>query len=125
MRGKIELIKELNYQLKMKPKELLESFGYLHDSEVEKMTFDFKYMTLKIKLDDFYANFMDLPEYKDLKKVYFNINLDDKLDINIDMFKDITLNIYEIKIQEEFLEILLSPSGFIKLSFRKLFLSLE
>ena len=125
MKVNIELIKELNYQLETKPKKLLHLFGYLHDSKVEIITFDFESMVLKIKLDDFYANFIDLPEYKDLKKVYFNVMLNDKLDINIDILKDMKLSIYEIKMQEELLEILFSPSGFIKLSFKKMYLSLK
>ena len=57
----------------MNQKEFFDSLGGLHDSKIETIIFNNKSSLFRILIDDFYSNFLGLPEYIELKNIYLNI----------------------------------------------------
>jgi len=117
MSSKRKLISALNKDIELDSKSFFESFGGLHDSEVFKICYERKDSVLIIEIEDFYSNFLGLPEYQDLKDVILCIKIDKKLDINIDLLDSSNLSIYDVLITANSMKILFAPSGFIELSF--------
>lgn len=112
----------LNLNLMKSPKEFFDAFGGLHDAQVLSLNFNFEDDSLKVLIDDLYANFLNLPEYKDIKNVYLIISGCKILDINIELLGD-ELKIYDIYIEQSQMKIEFSPAGFLKLEFKEMYLT--
>ena len=115
----MNLLEVLNSNLEKNATETFFSLGGIHDAIVEDIKIDFLSSTIWVKMNDLYANFLNLPEYQNLKAVYLNISQFQNLEINVDLI-DNDISIYQIEVENEHLEVLFSPSGFMKLKFEKL-----
>ena len=125
MEAKKPLIDELNKKLKISPKDFFHNLGDLHDCEIKDLFYSKEESLLKMHLDDVYSGFLDLPEYKDLKNVYLNLEIKSFININLDSLNNYKLCIYDITVKEETLFFNFSPSGEINLDYKKIFLSFD
>jgi len=119
---KNKLLYELNKKLKINPRDFFNTLGGLHDSQIKVITVDIIKSTVQLYIDDLYSNFIDLPEYRDVKNIYFNIKTNN-LDINLDCFNKEEIYIYDIEVNNDLLKIFISPSGYIKVTFEEIYFS--
>jgi len=119
-----KLLYKLNNNLAKNPKEFFNALGGLHDSKIKIITIDIINSNIKLLIDDLYANFINLPKYKDCKNIFLLIEFD-KLDINLDHLNKEEISVYDIEINKDLLKILTSPSGYIKVNFKDICFSFK
>ena len=119
---KNKLLHDINKELENNPKDFFNTLGGLHDSQIKVITVDIIKSTIQLYIDDLYSNFINLPEYIDVKNIYFNIKINN-LDINLDRFNKEEIYIYDIEVNNDLLKIFISPSGYIKVTFEEIYFS--
>lgn len=111
-----DLLKEMQNMLMQDSKSFFELLGGLHGSEVLNIFFNEQKKECTIQIDDLYANFLELPEYKDLKNVSFTISTK-SYNICLDKQDDDVISIYDVEISNNYLKILFLPSGYLEVYF--------
>jgi hypothetical protein len=111
-------INELEEYLQKNPQEFFSDFGGLHDSEVLEVRIDHVNKKLAMKIDDLYANFFGLPEYKELNEVMLSIEYNGQYDFHLDQVEDNILLIYDVEFENGLIKVSFSPSGYFKCEYK-------
>ncbi len=111
-----DLLKQMQMMLTQDTQSFFEHLGGLHGSEVLSIFFNEQKKECMIKVDDLYANFVGLPEYKNLKNITLLIDVKG-YNICIDKQADDVLSIYDVEIKNDYLKVLFSPSGYLEICF--------
>jgi len=99
-----------NEIIKSEFKRYFDRLGGLHDATIKKIIINFESHTLEVIISDPLVNFKGLHEYKYIQNLKYIFHFKTLNITEIEYDKD-SVSIYDVFVQDETIEILISPCG--------------